>query len=351
MAGGQRKEEAMSSAETEPGPWDLAEPEAVEPGAGVQPEFDPGAVDQAAFIRACEAAAKEWSGRLRKAKAAAATKYMINLGLAILAVVLITGILIAIAVASRGEGIGRMAGVYVGIFGWAKRSAYSSYWAMRRAAKGAVLKQVLPTINLTYSLHPARFPVTAFRSAGLLPSSSALEDHIAGRHSGVDFELCESASGHVKGEDKDDAAVWQGVLMAFAAHKKFRGRTLIVRDGGAIGNFFKGFGKDGERVTLEDPRFEERFEVFGSDQIEARYLLTSTFMERLVELDKRFGNKSIKAAFADNKLLLTVDDRNDRFELDLEEGVKHGEAIKLLKDLEIPCQVIDALKLDANTVV
>ena len=346
----------MSSAETEPGPWDLAEPESQEsgsrePGPGTSAEFDPATVDKAAFHRACKAAAADWSGKLRTAKATAAAKYAVNMTLAIIAVILLIAIVIAIAVASRGEGMGRIAVLFGGIFRWAKNSAYRPYWALRRTAKGAVLKQALPTINLNYNLHASQFPATAFRSAGLLPSSSALEDHIGGRHSGVDFELCESTAGHVKGEDKDDADVWQGFLLAFAAHKKFRGRTLIVRDGGAIGNFFKGFGKAGERITLEDPRFEERFEVFGSDQIEARYLLTPTFMERLVALDDHYGRGKVKAAFADNKLLLTIDDRNDRFELDLEDGVKHGETDKLLRDLEIPCQVIDALKLDANTVV
>ncbi len=328
------------------GPWSAAPGEAADDTAV---EFDPKTVDKAAFQKACEDAAKDWTGKLRTAKAAAAAKYTVNLVIAVVVVILITGIIIAIAAATRGEG-GRLFMVLGGLFRWAKRSAYGSYWALRRAAKGAVLKQALPTINLDYALNPARFPATAFRSAGLLPGHAALEDHIAGRHSGVDFELCESTAGHVKGEGRDDGAVWQGVLLAFAAHKKFRGRTLIVRDGGAIGNFFKGFGKDGERVTLEDPRFEDRFEVFGSDQVEARYLLTPTFMERMVELDDRFGRKSIKAAFADNKLLLTIDDRGDRFELDLEDGVSHGEAEKLLGDLEIPCRVIDALKLDAKTV-
>ena len=308
-------------------------------------------MDKPAFIRACEEAAKDWPGRLRTAKAKAAAKHMVNLAIAVVVTVVIIAVVIAIAVASRGEGIGRIAAVFAGLFRWAKNSAYRPYWALRRTAKGAVLKQALPTINLEYALHASRFPATAFRSAGLLSSGAALEDHISGQHSGVRFELSESTAGHVKGEDKDDAAVWQGVLLAFAAHKKFKGRTLIVRDGGAVGNFFKGFGKDGERVALEDPRFEDRFEVYGSDQIESRYLLTPTFMERMVELDDRFGRKSIKAAFADNKLLLTIDDRNDRFELDLEEGVKHGEAAKLLTDFEIPCRVIDALKLDANTVV
>jgi hypothetical protein len=39
-------------------------------------------------------------------------------------------------------------------------------------------------------------------------------------------------------------------------------------------------------VRLEDPRFEERYQVYSSDQIGARALLTPAVMERLMELDR-----------------------------------------------------------------
>jgi len=39
-----------------------------------------------------------------------------------------------------------------------------------------------------------------------------------------------------------------------------------------------------KRVGLVDPVFEKIFEAYGTDQVEARYLLTPTFMQRLVRL-------------------------------------------------------------------
>ena len=326
-------------------PWAEGSPDPRGPA-----DFDPQTVDGEAFSRACREVAKEWAGKLKTAHAAASAKHAVYVTIATIVVVIVIAALIAAVAASRGEGGGRLFAVVPAIYRWAKRAAYGSYWAMRREAKAAVLTKVLPTVNLSYALRTGGFPATAFKSAGLMPGDSALEDHISGRHNGVAFDLCESTSGHAKGEAEDGPDVWEGVLFAFAARKKFRGRTLIVRDGGAIGNFFKGFGKDGERITLEDPRFEDRFEVFGSDQMEARYLLTPAFMERLVELDDHYGKKKLKAAFADNKLLLTIDDRRDRFELDIESGFRKSQATKLLQDLEIPCRIIDALKLDARTV-
>ena len=67
-----------------------------------------------------------------------------------------------------------------------------------------------------------------------------------------------------------------------------------------------GLGKSGERARLEDPRFEDRLEVHTSDQVEYRYLLIPTFMERLVALDDRFDGK-LQAAFDEDRFLLSYD--------------------------------------------
>lgn len=39
-------------------------------------------------------------------------------------------------------------------------------------------------------------------------------------------------------------------------------------------------------VRLEDPEFEKIFVVYSSDEVEARYILSTSFMERLVEFRK-----------------------------------------------------------------
>lgn len=314
-------------------------------------DFDPAAADPIAFSTACKNAAAKWKRKLRISRTAASAKHAIYFTLALLVVVFAFAMAIAMSIGERGSS-GRIFGAVIGgLFRWAKRAAYGGYWEMRREAKGAILSQVLPPLNLGYSLKTGGFPSVAYKSAGLMPGSAALEDHISGRHSGVDFDLCESTAGHTKGEGDEGKDIWQGILLAFTYRKKFKGRTLVVRDGGAVGNFFKAFGKDGERITLEDPRFEDRFEVFGTDQIEARYLLTPAFMERLVELDDKYRRGKLKAAFVDNKLLLVIDDRDDRFELHLVDAHPRATPGKLLSDLEIPCQIVDALKLDAKTVI
>ncbi len=88
-------------------------------------------------------------------------------------------------------------------------------------------------------------------------------------------------------------------------NKNFSGKTIVKRDTGIIGNWFtKKFrrkldsyasrSKLLKSVKLEDPIFEKKFEVYSSDQVEARYLLTTSFMERILELSNLFSENKLK---------------------------------------------------------
>ena len=67
-------------------------------------------------------------------------------------------------------------------------------------------------------------------------------------------------------------------------------------------------------VNLEDPQFRNRFKVYSSDQIEARYILTTAFMERFMKMAESFNYK-VKAVFVDENIYVLVKDRKNWFEL------------------------------------
>jgi len=54
--------------------------------------------------------------------------------------------------------------------------------------------------------------------------------------------------------------------------------------------------------------------VFGSDQVEAREILTPTFMQRLVDLETEFAGAHLRCAFRGPQLLIALEGRN-RFEI------------------------------------
>jgi len=78
--------------------------------------------------------------------------------------------------------------------------------------------------------------------------------------------------------------IFKGLFFAADFNKHFSGCTL-VRAGKA--GLLSGFSSS--LVKLEDPRFNQCFTVYSSDQVEARYLLTPRMMERLLELRDSIG--------------------------------------------------------------
>ena len=82
--------------------------------------------------------------------------------------------------------------------------------------------------------------------------------------------------------------------------------TKVFRDAG-IFNFTKSFDSKTERVKLEDPRFEKAFEVVSSDQIEARFILTPDFMERLLEMEEVFHGGDLRCAFSGGELFVCIE--------------------------------------------
>ncbi len=70
-----------------------------------------------------------------------------------------------------------------------------------------------------------------------------------------------------------------------------------------------------QEAKLEDIDFDNRFNVYTKDQVEARYLLTPSFMERLKSVETSFGTKGIKCSFFEDTIMLAIPTNKDLFEL------------------------------------
>jgi hypothetical protein len=85
---------------------------------------------------------------------------------------------------------------------------------------------------------------------------------------------------------KNSRTVFNGLIVALDFPGRFTGTTVVTKDAGwtATAGEFLGL-KALDRVRLEDPRFEDRYQVYGSDQVAARALLTPAVMQRIMELE------------------------------------------------------------------
>ena len=186
-----------------------------------------------------------------------------------------------------------------------------------RKAGRMIKEKVIGFLGLHYDSDADSFPLATFNDADMLPyhTKSRLEDRIEGEIGGLPVHFCDAKLTKTTGSGKSrrTVTVFRGPLVISRFPKRFSGRTLVVPDAGGIGNFFGDLFKGATgRVGLESPEFEKIFEVYATDQVEARYLLTPTTMDRLVAFKHRFDCK-LRLAFVDAALLIAIDDRRDWF--------------------------------------
>lgn len=218
--------------------------------------------------------------------------------------------------------------------------------------------RVCAFLGLTYSYDDGPNVVPWFHKLGLLPGydRSKLEDFITGEIDGVDLLLCEATLESQCGEENSGGSVvavyenvFRGLLIVVSFPKQFDGTTVIHSE--ALFNFLEYVHMPGERVKLEDPRFEKRFQVFTTDQIEARYLLTPIFMERLSAIDKYF-NGNLEAAFDHNCFLLAIKTSHNWFNPDggvVVEFPDSDHVGRLVQEFNMIFDVVDILNLNTKT--
>lgn len=121
---------------------------------------------------------------------------------------------------------------------------------------------------------------------------------------------------HVQEERRSDKNthyydIFKGLFIIVDFNKNFQGRTYVmpdINDKTYSKFFFFGEKKKtpfGELVKLENPEFEKICAVFSTDQIEARYILSTSLMERIVKLRNRIG-REVMFCFANSQVYLAI---------------------------------------------
>lgn len=166
-------------------------------------------------------------------------------------------------------------------------------------------------------------------------------DLIKGSFEGINFEFCEI---FISIEKKYH---FSGISLLIKLNKNFNSRTIIL--GGSEENSVrKKIIKELKEIKLEDPKFNNIFNVYGSNQIEARYFLTTSLMERILELTQSFSGKPINLSLFDDNLLIMIPTLQNLFEAkDIGKSVNFVDDCKIwLAEMESIFDVIRVLKLN-----
>ena len=176
----------------------------------------------------------------------------------------------------------------------------------RRVYKERVLPQLAAGVgNLTYR-RASRERVAKFAAERILPSHDSVQadDEIAGTHDGLPIEIIEVRLR--KRVNKKTRVVFDGLLTAITLPRSLTGTTVVLTDRGMWEQFKAQWRGDAlEPVHLDDTAFEQRYDVYSTDQIEARALLTPAFMERFMSLAASSGF-ALPGAMAEGNTLIVA---------------------------------------------
>ena len=108
---------------------------------------------------------------------------------------------------------------------------------------------------------------------------------------------------------------------------------------------------DLQKVNLEDVNFSKHYNAYSYDQVEARYLVTTAFIERFMYLEKVFKTKNIRCSFVDRYLVIAIGSNKDNFEIGgLFTSLNNQKHIfKFIEQIVAILLIVDYLKLNQKT--
>lgn len=145
--------------------------------------------------------------------------------------------------------------------------------------------------------------------------------------------------------------IFKGIFFIADFNKNFNGKTFIGPD---VGDGFFGIGRlfeqwvsgKGEVVRLENPEFEKYFTAYSTDQVEARYILSTTMMERLAEFRKKVNGR-LNLSFVGSNVYIALSLQESLFEPKVFSSGLQQEYLKKYFDyLQLITGIVDDLNLN-----
>ena len=172
------------------------------------------------------------------------------------------------------------------------------------------------------------------------------DDSFTGIYKDINYEICETSFYYTTGTGKNSSTrtVFKGVMIKLDMNKSFTGNTVIrpdtLKHASPAANL--------KHTTLEDVVFEKKFDVFTDDEVEARYLITPSFMERLNNMKTAFSADRVSCSFYDKYLLVGLHTSKDLFSIcSLKEPVNDGKQFfTMFEEILSIIKLIDHFKLN-----
>lgn len=189
----------------------------------------------------------------------------------------------------------------------------------QRAIKRTLFPKLLQVFDkdIIYGIHT--LDKSLFNSSELFKKEvnrQSLDDCFGGRYNNVDFSVAEVELKNVISQ-KNKSELFKGVAMNFKMNKQINSRIIIHSKG-----LFSAAPKGYEKVNLEYEKFNKKFDVWVKKserdcdgQIEARYLLNVSFLERFMQLKTSFRVRKMSCSVYGDTILVLLKTGKDVFEM------------------------------------
>lgn len=230
---------------------------------------------------------------------------------------------------------------------------------LKESFKREVVGAIIKAIDETFCYSPkGSISEQEFKESQLFrsPDRYSGEDYVSGKLDKTDFEFSEI---HAEDQSTDEdgnssySTIFKGFFMIADFHKHFQGHTIVVPDRtgeGWFGRVFKGSKRKGKQLAkMENPEFEKVFDVYTTDQVEARYILTPNMLENILVLKKRF-KANIHLAFIHSCVYIAISWRKTNFlEPNLKNSLLEESTIhKFLDDIWLCLDIIEDMNLNTR---
>ena len=235
----------------------------------------------------------------------------------------------------------------------------------RKAFKENVVRAIVNLINTEWSYNPdgciSSEEYTRSKLFTKRYDRYKGDDLVTGAIDKTDFRISELHTEY-KTETRDSKGntktTWHTIFKGLFAHldfnKEIKGETLVLPD--TAERLFGNFGKklqswtsgSRELIKMENREFEKLFVVYGTDQIEARYILTPAMMEAMIRIVEVYG-KQVFFSFIGNRVFFAISIREDLFEPRIfSSGVKFEDIEKMNRHFGIIETLIQELNLNTR---
>jgi len=226
--------------------------------------------------------------------------------------------------------------------------------------KALVIERIVHFIDENLSYEPKRcIDKSTFMLSKIFttkPNRYKGDDFVSGKVGATEIQFSELNAVYESGSGRNRHryTVFRGIFFVGDFNKHFTGQTIVLPDTaeklfGRLGqklqslNIFRG-----NLIKLEDPEFESHFAVYGSDQVEARYILSTSLMARITDFKEKTGKK-IYLSFIGSMVFVAVPYTRDLFEPRLFKTLLDFEPVRqYFDDLQLAVGIIDDLNLNTR---